>query len=78
MAHSAEGRVSARLLAVWRKASEFMTTVARTGDVSEAPGIGEPLALPDPDWLANRLTISGLSSTKARFRAAARGTNAAP
>ena len=55
-----------------------MTTAARTGDVGEAPGTGEPLALPDPDWLANRLAISGPAAIMARFRAAARGTNAAP
>lgn len=41
-------------------------------------GAGEPLALPDPDWLLNRLTISGPAGTVARFRAVAQGTNAAP
>ena len=39
---------------------------------------GEPLALPEPDWLAHRLTLSGPAGAVARFRAAARGTNAAP
>ena len=41
-------------------------------------GAGEPLALPDPDWLLNRLTISGPAGAVSRFRAVAQGTNVAP
>ena len=41
-------------------------------------GAGEPLALPDPDWLLNRLTISGPAGAVARFLAVAQGTNVAP
>jgi hypothetical protein len=32
----------------------------------------------NPDWLRNRLTVSGPAGEVARFRAAARGTNAVP
>ncbi len=48
------------------------------GDRHEAIGRGETLALPHPDWLLNRLTISGPALDMARCRAAAPGTNAAP
>ena len=37
-----------------------------------------PLALVHTDWLRNRLTVSGPAGEVVRFRAAARGTNAAP
>ena len=55
-----------------------MTTAAESEGAGEPSGTGESLALPDPDWLANRLTITGPSGTVVRFQAAARGTNAAP
>jgi hypothetical protein len=39
---------------------------------------GAPLAPPHTDWLRNLLTVSGPAAEVARFRAAARGTNAVP
>ncbi|MDQ2762561.1 MAG: hypothetical protein M3Y22_03445 [Pseudomonadota bacterium] len=53
-------------------------TAAGAGNEAGAFDTGEPLALPDPDWLLNRLTVSGPAAAVAQFRAAARGTNAAP
>jgi len=50
----------------------------RPAPEDRASGTGAPLALPDPDWLLNRLTISGPVGEVARFRSAAQGTNAAP
>lgn len=55
----------------------------REGDLDDARragefGIGEPLALPTPDWLLNRMTISGPAAIVAQFRVTAQGTNAAP
>lgn len=47
-------------------------------DRQGANGKGEPLARAHPDWLLNRLTISGPALDMARFRAAAQGTNTAP
>jgi len=50
------------------------------GSATEATAsrAGGLLALPDPDWLLNRLTISGPAAVMARFLATAQGTNAAP
>lgn len=53
------------------------------GDDCPLPGQGsallsKPLTLATPDWLSNRLAISGPAASVTRFRAAAQGTNAAP
>ena len=54
------------------------TLTDATGARDTGLGIGEPLALADPEWLAHRLVITGPADDVAGFRAAARGTNAAP
>ena len=54
-------------------------TLSSAAELEPETGKSEtPLALPDPDWLRNRLTVSGPAGDMARFRAAAQGTNAAP
>jgi hypothetical protein len=56
---------------------------ARRRDQGTAPSgaasrAGEVMALPLTDWLLHRLTVSGPAAAVARFREAARGTNAIP
>lgn len=52
--------------------------VAEGENEAAAFGAGETLALPDPDWLLNRLIVSGPAGAVARFRAVVQGTNVAP
>jgi hypothetical protein len=53
--------------------------VAReAGQRASGAGEGGVCTSTDTDWLLNRLTVSGPAAEVARFRAAARGTNAIP